>query len=204
MLTETPRCGQKWQKSNSLAERGGGRCYSTKVAYKAWLRNKAKLYSLYPEARTYARVVSRAGLFGSGWVLAWVCRKFSGRFRACIQNLFVTFSETIFSYICCTHRGYFCEWSDCDFSSANSIYKHNCVLLFSARIKLTLFCVGHHGKEISTPWHCVEEIYHYARGSQTFAGMEPMKRLTIIYRAHNKFLKTKKNTDAKLAKSVFY
>jgi len=31
----------------------------------------------------------------------------------------------------------------------------------------------------------------YTRGSQTFGVMEPMKRLTIIYGAHNKFLKIK-------------
>jgi len=31
----------------------------------------------------------------------------------------------------------------------------------------------------------------YFRGSQTFGVMEPLKRLTIIYGAHNKFLKIK-------------
>jgi len=34
-------------------------------------------------------------------------------------------------------QGDFCEWSDCDFSSANSICKHSCFLLFSARISVT-------------------------------------------------------------------
>jgi len=41
--------------------------------------------------------------------------------------------------ICCTHHGNFCEWSDCEFSSANSVCKHSCFLLFSAGISLTLF-----------------------------------------------------------------
>jgi len=58
-----------------------------------------------------------------------------------MQNFFITFRVTIFSlvmYICCAHRGDFCEWSDCDFSSGNSICKHSCFLLFSAGIGLTL------------------------------------------------------------------
>ena len=33
----------------------------------------------------------------------------------------------------------FCEWSDCNISSANSICKHSCVLLFSAQSSLTVF-----------------------------------------------------------------
>ena len=55
-------------------------------------------------------------------------------FRVCMQN-FKTFRVTIF-FVCCAHR---CEWSGCTFSSANSICKQSCVLLFSARISLTLF-----------------------------------------------------------------
>jgi len=39
----------------------------------------------------------------------------------------------------CAHRGKFCEWSDCDFSSANSVCKHSCDLLFSAAISLAFF-----------------------------------------------------------------
>ena len=63
------------------------------------------------------------------------------------------------TYICCTHHGDLCEWSGCDFSSANSICKHSCVLSFSARISLTLFLWrGDSGKEISTRWCCVKEI----------------------------------------------
>jgi len=74
------------------------------------------------------KVVSRAGLFGP----------ISGLHT----KLFITFRVTLFSllmHICCAHRGDFHEWSDCDFSSsADSICKHSCVLLFSARICFAL------------------------------------------------------------------
>jgi len=42
------------------------------------------------------------------------------------------------------HHSDFCKWSDCDFSSANSICKHSDVLLFPARISLTRFLRGRH------------------------------------------------------------
>ena len=44
--------------------------------------------------------------------------------------------------VCCAHCGDFYEWSDCDFSSADSNCKHSCLLLFSARIYLTLLWEG--------------------------------------------------------------
>jgi len=57
-----------------------------------------------------------------------------------MQNIFIAFRVTIFFLFdgCCAHRGDFCEWSDCDFSSANSFCKHSCILLLSARTNLTL------------------------------------------------------------------
>jgi len=50
-----------------------------------------------------------------------------------------------------------CEWIDRDFSSANSIWKHTCVLLFSAGISVTHF-FRRRCEEISTRWHWVEKI----------------------------------------------
>ena len=64
------------------------------------------------------------------------------------------------TYICYGHRGYFCKWCDCGFSAANSICKHSCVLLFVARIGLTLFLKGESSEEISTRWSCVQKINH--------------------------------------------
>ena len=118
--------------------------------------------------------------FKSGRVRASVCENVSGRFRACIQNFFITFRVTIFSslaYICYTHRGYFWEWSDCDFSPANSICKHSCVLLFSVRIRLTLFLRRQQPKEISTQCHCVEEISHIRDSWLFFKKQWPTNRL---------------------------
>jgi len=31
-------------------------------------------------------------------------------------------------YISCAHHVDFCEWSDCDFSSADSICTHSCII----------------------------------------------------------------------------
>ena len=45
------------------------------------------------------------------------------------------------------------------FSSANSICKHSCVILFS-KLGLVSHSKGDSGGEISTRWHCVEEINH--------------------------------------------
>ena len=51
-------------------------------------------------------------------------------FRACLQIFFKTSTVTIFfsRLICCAHHGDFCEWSDYDFSSANSLCKDSSVL----------------------------------------------------------------------------
>jgi len=40
---------------------------------------------------TWCRVTSQAGLFGSDRARAWVCQNISNQFRACIQNVFITF-----------------------------------------------------------------------------------------------------------------
>jgi len=48
---------------------------------------------------------------------------------------------------------------DCDFlSSAKSICKHSCVLLFPARSNVALLLRRPQSEEISRQWHCVQEI----------------------------------------------
>ena len=81
---------------------------------------------------TWCGVISLAGL------------KFVKIFRANFEPSYKTFynitSNDFFlswrRFVVC---GNFCEWSDCDVSSANSVCKHSCVLPFSAGISLTLF-----------------------------------------------------------------
>jgi len=108
---------------------------------------------------TWCRVISLGGL---------VCLNISGQFLACIQNFVITLRVTTFFFrdvdriccVCCALRRNFCEWSDCDFSSANSVCKHSCVLFFSAGISFTLFLRRRKQRGISTRWFCVEKINH--------------------------------------------
>ena len=69
----------------------------------------------------------------------------NGRFQACIRNFFITFRATIFfsfvTYICCAYRGDFRKLLRFFFSYFWNC-EHSCVLLFSARISLTLFLEG--------------------------------------------------------------
>jgi len=68
------------------------------------------------------------------------------------------------TYICCAHRGDFCEWCDCDFASANSICKHSRVLLFHVQISITRVLRKvkwvDSGEEIIKRWRCFEKINH--------------------------------------------
>jgi len=102
--------------------------------------------SLYQSCKSY-----RAG-FGFKFV-----KMYRADFRPAYKTFFGTISVTIFSLvtcICCAHRGDFCECSDCDFSSVNSICKHGCVLLFSAWNSPHSFWEGDTGEEISTRRNC--------------------------------------------------
>jgi len=96
-----------------------------------------------------------AGLQSSSESELQVGRNFPGRvrFRTCIKNVFITLKVTIVFLLwrrfIVLHRGSFCEWSDCDFSSANSICKHSCVLLFPVWIRVTHFLRRDSGEEIS-------------------------------------------------------
>jgi len=65
------------------------------------------------------------------------------------------------TYICFANRRDFRQWSDCDFSSANSICKHSCFILSSALISLTHFWEEESREEICTRWYCFEEINYF-------------------------------------------
>ena len=90
------------------------------------------------------RVVSRPGLFGprfglgSGLSLLKCFRPISGLHTKPFYNIQSNDFFLPWRTIVALNHGDCCEWSDCNFSSANSICKHSCVLLFSARISLTL------------------------------------------------------------------
>jgi len=102
------------------------------VVGKLWPRNDINNLLMNPY-----RVVSRAGLCGSG--RAFRVGPGSGLSLSkcfwpilCLHTqVFIPFEVTTFSflkYISSAHCGYFCEWSDCDIFSANSICKYSCVL----------------------------------------------------------------------------
>jgi len=99
----------------------------------------------------------RVGL-GSGLILSNVLHPF----RGCIQNFYITFGATIFSfvtYICFVHRGDFCEWSDLillQFLFANTAVSFCSLLGF---VSLS-FWEGNCGEEISMRWRCFEKINH--------------------------------------------
>jgi len=78
-----------------------------------------------------SRVVSRAG-FRHKFVKMF--RPISGLHTKLFHNIQSDDFFSFVTYICCACRG----WSDYNFSLANSICKHSCVIL-SARISLTFF-----------------------------------------------------------------
>ena len=90
--------------------------------------------TLWMKSLTWCRVISRA-LLGVRFVKI---------FRVCMQSFFITLRATFVFFrdvdlLWSPQYSKFCAWSDCDFSSANSVCKHSCVLLFSAGISLTFF-----------------------------------------------------------------
>jgi len=90
------------------------------------------------------RVVSRAFRVGpgSGWFGLKFVKMFRADFAPAYTSLLYHSKSRFFSFlkcICSAHCCDYCEWSDCDFSSANSICKHSCGFLFSARISVAHF-----------------------------------------------------------------
>ena len=136
------------------------------------------------------RVVSRAGIFGSGWVRVWVCRNVSSRFRVCIQNFFITTRATIFFFrdvhFLCPPR--LLLWVN--LSSANSICKHRYVVLFSARISLTLLQRRRQRWGNRARLHCLEEINHSReswlvwRNDCLQTGLSCLERYTSFFYAY--------------------
>ena len=117
-------------------------------------------YSRTPRMKllTWCRVVSPGF---SDW--AGLGLKFVKIFRAGIQNFFIALVATNFffrDYVCSTHRGNFCEWSDCDFFQL--ILFANTAAFFSSLLGLIShsFWEGDSDEEISTRWLCFREINH--------------------------------------------
>ena len=109
-----------------------------------------------------SRVVSRAKLFGSAGFGLWFVKIFRADFGPAYTSFSYHWKKRFFSflkYICSAHYGIFCEWSDCDFSSA--ILSANTAGFFCSLLGLVShsFLEGKNGEEISTRY-CVEKINH--------------------------------------------
>jgi len=79
--------------------------------------------------------------FRSGFGLKFV-KMFRADFGPAYTSFLYHSKKRFFSFLkynCSAHCGDFCKWSDCDFSSDNSICKHTCVLSFSGGMSVTLF-----------------------------------------------------------------
>ena len=99
----------------------------------------------------------------SGRARAQVCQNVSGRFRVCIQNLFITLRVTIFFFrdvhLLCPLQN-FCEWSDCDFLQLILFANTDAFFCSLRGLASNSFWKGYSCKEISTRWLCVEIINH--------------------------------------------